>query len=290
MLTKKRYRHLSFGIAATLIAAYCTTCLLLYRWQRYLIFDPQQSIETLPDVPGFQLPYQEIWIPIPKTRERLNAWWIEGKSGKNKLNGKVILYFPGRAGNKGDNLFRIEGLNQIGFSVLTIDYRGFGNSGGSFPSERQIYTDAAAAWQYLTQTRRISAENIYIYGESLGGAVAIELAIKHPQAAAVIVQSSFTSMVQVAKIQAVWLSWFPLRSIVTEKFDSLAKVPRLKIPVLFLHGTDDKIVPHSMSQQLYQAAPQPKSLLLIPKAGHYAIYQAGKNSYLEAIKKLVQTK
>jgi uncharacterized protein len=286
MFVKRTYRQLFLGMTGTLFGAYLATCLYLYFYQRHLIFSPKKSIETLPNAPRFRLPYQEIWISIRKSSEHLNAWWIQAKS-RSPHQGKVILYFPGRSGNKGDNLFRAEGFHQIGFSVLTIDYRGFGNSGGNFPSERQVYEDASAAWLYLTKKCHISPKNIYIYGESLGGAVAIDLAVKHPDAGGVIVQSSFTSMVAVAKKQANWLSFLPLQSIVTEKFDSLSKISKLKIPVLFLHGTGDKIVPYSMSQQLYKAAPQPKSILLIPDKGHIVIYKAGKDSYLQAIEKLV---
>ncbi len=286
MFVRRKHRQIFLGLTGTLFSSYFATCLYLYFYQRYIIFNPKESIETLPNAPRLQLPYQEVWISIGKSSEHLNAWWIQAKL-RSPHQDKVILYFPGRSGNKGDNLFRTEGFHQIGFSVLTIDYRGYGNSGGNFPSEQQVYEDALAAWLYLTKKRRISPKNIYIYGESLGGAVAIDLAVKHPEAGGVIVQSSFTSMIAVAKKQANWLSLLPLQSIVTEKFDSLSKVSKLKIPVLFLHGKADKIVPYSMSQQLYKTAPQPKSILLISDKGHIAIYKAGKDSYLKAIDKLV---
>ncbi|MCC5635890.1 alpha/beta hydrolase [Nostoc sp. CHAB 5844] len=174
----------------------------------------------------------------------------------------------------------------LGFSVLVIDYRGFGKSQGKFPSESQLYQDSQIAWNYLVKTRRISPEQIVIYGESLGGAIAIDLAIKHPQANALIVQSSFTSMAEVIEHRDfLWL--FPINLLLTQKFDSLSKVRSLQIPVLFIHGTADSVVPSYMSQQLYNAAPEPKQILLVPNAEHFRIYQPGNNSYLQAMQKFL---
>jgi uncharacterized protein len=273
-------------MTGTVCCSYLAACFSLYYSQRYLIFSPKETFAILPDAPRLGLSYQEVWIPVAKSSERLNAWWIEAKSTASRKD-KVILYFLGRAGNKSSGVYRAEGMHEIGLSVLAIDYRGFGNSDGNFPSEKQVYEDAEAAWQYLTKERGILPQNIYIYGESLGGAVAIDLAVKHPEAGGAIVQSSFTSMGAIAKKHAKWLSWFPLDSIVTEKFDSLSKVSKLKIPVLFLHGDKDDIVPHYMSQQLYKAAPEPKSILIIPDRNHYSINRGGKYSYLKAVRNLV---
>jgi pimeloyl-ACP methyl ester carboxylesterase len=209
-------------MTGTVCCSYLAVCFSLYYSQRYLIFSPKETFSILPDAPRLGLSYQEVWIPVAKSSERLNAWWIEGKPTASRKD-KVILYFLGRAGNKSSGVYRVEGMHEISLSVLAIDYRGFGNSDGSFPSEKQIYEDAEAAWQYLTKKRGILPQNIYIYGESLGGVVAIDLAVKHPEAGGAIVQSSFTSMEAIAKKHAKWLSWFPLDSIVTEKFDSLIK-------------------------------------------------------------------
>jgi uncharacterized protein len=289
LFARKNYRQLLLGMTGTVCFSYLATCLGLYYSQRYLIFNPKETIALLPNAPTVDTPYQEVWIPVAKSSERLNAWWIEGKP-TSRLKDKVILYFLGRSGNKSSGVFRAEGFYDVGLSVLAVDYRGFGNSDGQFPSEKQVYEDALAAWHYLTKERGIPPKNIFIYGESLGGAVAVDLAVKRPDAGGVIVQSSFTSMEAIARKQARWLSWFPLRSIVTEKFDSLSKVSKLKIPVLFLHGKKDDIVPYSMSQELYQAAPEPKSILIVPNGNHYSLYQGGKYFYLTQVKKLIDGK
>lgn len=178
-------------------------------------------------------------------------------------------------------------MRQLGFSVLVIDYRGFGSSQGNFPSESQLYQDSQIAWDYLVKIRRIPPEQIIIYGESLGGVIALDLAIKQPKANALIMQSSFTSMAEAVKYRD-WLWMFPVDLLLTQKFDSISKVRSLHIPVLFIHGTADSVVPSYVSQQLYDAAPEPKQLLLIPKAGHFQIYQPGINSYLQGMQKFIE--
>ncbi|HEY9738438.1 MAG TPA: alpha/beta fold hydrolase, partial [Trichocoleus sp.] len=201
-----------------------------------------------------------------------------------------VLYLCGVGRNMGDYnyLARVAAFRQLGFSVLVFDYRGYGRSGGSFPSEQQVYEDGRAAWNYLRHERGIPAEQIVIYGESMGGAIALDLAVKHPEAAGLIMQSSFTSMAEAIRSRP-FLKLVPINWILTEQFDSLAKIQSLQMPVLFLHGTEDSVVPAVMSQQLYAAAPEPKQLFLIAGGDHVRIYQPGDQSYLKAIQKFIDT-
>ncbi len=180
-------------------------------------------------------------------------------------------------------------MRQLGFSVLVVDYRGFGESKGNLhPNESRIYQDSQTAWNYLVNKRRIPAKDIIVYGESLGGAVAIDLAVKHPQAGGLIVQSSFTSMAETVKQQD-WLKIFPIDLLLTQRFNSIEKVKKLQVPVLFIHGTADNIVPSYMSHLLYNSAPQPKQVFTVPQAGHFRIYKPGNNSYLRAIEKFMKS-
>lgn len=150
---------------------------------------------------------------------------------------------------------------------MIIDYRGFGLSGGDFPTESQVYQDAQVAWNYLTQKRRILPNQIFIYGHSLGGAIAIDLAVKHPEAAGLIGQNSLTNMQDMTKwFGLFWL--FPVDILLRQQFDSLQKIRSVQMPVLFIHGIRDPQIPYQMSQRLFAAAIDPKQLLLIPKAGH----------------------
>lgn len=294
-------KKLLWAAIATGTIAYVGMCLYLFDRQRYFVFDASKHIEFLPSHSGFKLPYKDIRIPVGWFGDRIHGWWIPSPTSQENLSAlpnepvrvvsapKTILYFVGRGGNKSyyTYLTRSKALRQLGFSVFAIDYRGYGLSKGAYPSEAQVYEDSEAAWHYLTQVRGIPSKQIFIYGESLGGAVAIDLAVKHPEAGGVIVQSSFTSMAEAVKIRN-WLWLFPVDLLLTQKFDSLSKVRSLQIPVLFIHGTTDDVIPVTMSQQLYAAAPEPKQLLLIPGAGHYRIYQPGANSYLRAIEKFVK--
>ncbi|GAA6621121.1 alpha/beta hydrolase [Scytonema sp. NUACC26] len=303
-LRKKNLFHhykLLISITGLLALAYLSTCVLLFLRQRYIIFRPNPKILTLPSSPDFRLPYQDVLISTATQGENLHGWWVSAPLPQEKFlkipnepvqvlsSPKVVLYFCGAAGNKSyyNHVARLHGLRQLGFSVLVIDYRGFGRTQGSFPSESQIYQDSQVAWNYLVKEKHIPPNNIVIYGESLGGAVALDLAVQHPEVRGLIMQSSFTSMVETIKHRdGFWL--FPVDLLLTQRFDSLSKIRFLRVPVLFIHGTADTVVPSYMSQELYNAASQPKQILLIPGGGHFQIYQPGSNSYLRAIAKFIK--
>ena len=287
-----------------LIFIYTCACSFLFVQQRYLIFRPCTEIQTRPSSPKFKLPYDEVEIPVANSQDEfLHGWWFDAPLPRKKINlvgnepvrisrsSKTILYFYGAAGNKNfpSQLKKFEALQKLGFSVLVIDYRGFGKSSevNEHPSESQFYQDSQTAWNYLVKELKIQPKNIVIYGESLGGAVAIDLATKHPEAGGLIVQSSFTSMAKTIKHHNLF-SLFPIDLLLTQRFPSISKVPYLKVPVLFIHGNADTVVPSHMSKELYNAAPVPKKLLLIPDAGHFDIYQTDRKLYLEKIAKFTK--
>jgi uncharacterized protein len=245
--------------------AYLSACLSLYLCQERLIFKPQATIKITPA--DRNLAYQDVWVPVDKTdrdRDRLFGWWLPAQG---KTIG-TILYLHGYSDNIGANLDPAYHLTQLGFSVLLVDYRGFGKSQGNFPFEKQIYADAETAWDYLVQTRKIPPKQVIIYGHSLGGAVAINLASRHADAGSLIVQSSFTSMSAMAD-RFWWFKVVPIQLLLTQKFDSLAKVKSLKMPVLYIHGTADRFIPAEMSRVLYTATPiDTKQLILVANAQH----------------------
>jgi alpha-beta hydrolase superfamily lysophospholipase len=121
--------------------------------------------------------------------ERIHVWWIAAQP-----DAKVLLYLHGNGINMGAAVANAHQFHQLGFSVLLIDYRGYGRSEGSFPTETRVYQDAVTAWDYLVKQRQIQPSQIFLFGHSLGGAIAIDLAVQHPDAAGLIVESSFTSM------------------------------------------------------------------------------------------------
>lgn len=284
MLKKLLLRSLLPVIAIAAIL-YTAACLYLYFQQTRFIFFPSPLVDITPKF--FNLNYQEVWLPV-KTHsgkvERIHGWWIPG----SQPNAKVLLYLHGNGINIAANAEHANRFHQMGFSVLLIDYRGYGRSEGSFPNEMQVYKDAATAWNYLVQERQIQPSKIYIYGHSLGGAVAIDLAVKHPDAAGLIVESSFTSIHNVVDRLATYRI-FPVDLLLHQRFDSIEKVRSLKMPVLFIHGTADWKVPASMTEQLYAAAPQPKQLLLVPEAGHNNTAEIAGAKYFQAMQKFIHT-
>ena len=283
MLKKLLSRSL-LSIGAIAVILYTAACLYLFFQQTRFIFFPSSAIETTPKF--FNLDYQEVWLPV-KTRsggvERMHGWWIPA----SRPNAQVLLYLHGTGINIGANVAHANRFHRLGFSVLLPDYRGYGRSEGRFPTEASVYQDAAVAWDYLVQERKIQPEQIFLYGHSLGGAVAIDLAVKHPDAAGLIVESSFTSIRDIVDSQSIYRI-FPIDLILNQRFDSIRKVRSLALPVLFIHGTADLRVPATMSQQLYEAAPQPKQLILIPDAGHNNTAETAGDKYFQMMQKFIQ--
>ncbi|MEG3840516.1 alpha/beta fold hydrolase [Microcoleus sp. herbarium14] len=274
MKNKKPNRlKLLFLIGKILAIAYIASSILLFVLQTRFIFQPTAIVQKTPD--AFNIAYEEVWLPITNKSgkiEKLHGWWIPAQSPPQPplVRGEfkqVLLYLHGRGFNIGANINQSYRFQQLGFSVLLIDYRGYGRSQGSFPNELQVYEDAETAYNYLVKQRQLSPSQVLLYGHSMGGTVAVELAIKHPEAAGLIVQSSFTSMADMVKKYPL-MRIFPLWLLLTQKFDSISKVRSLRMPVLFVHGTADPLIPAAMSQKLYAAAPEPKQILLVPNAKH----------------------
>lgn len=283
MLKKLLLRWL-LGIGVVVAIAYLAACLYLFLQQTRFIFFPSAAIEITPEF--FNLRYQEVWLPVKTDSgkvERMHGWWIPAA----KANAKVLLYLHGNGVNIGANAAHAHRFHQMGFSVLLIDYRGYGLSEGNFPTETAVYQDAVAAWDYLVKQLQINPSQIFIYGHSLGGAIAIDLAVQHPEAAGLIVESSFTSIREIVDRQGLYRI-FPVDLLLHQRFDSISKVRSLQMPVLFIHGTADWQVPAVMSQQLYEAAPEPKQLVLIPGAGHNNTAEMAGYKYFQVVQNFVQ--
>lgn len=261
-----------------LAAGYLLICLFLYLRQTRFMFFPERAITVRPS--DFGLNYEEVWLPVGQSgsTERLHGWWIPAQEPA----AGVLLYLHGNGINIGANAAQASRFQQLGLSVLLIDYRGYGQSEGGFPNEQQVYQDAEASWQYLTQVRQIAPEAIVIYGHSLGGAIGIQLANQHPDAAALIVESSFTSMRQMVNCRPLY-RLFPIDLLLTQRFDSLSRVPRLQMPVLLIHGLADGKVPAAMSQMLYDVSPQPKQLYWVPLAGHNDVAETAGEAYGQTV-------
>jgi pimeloyl-ACP methyl ester carboxylesterase len=195
----------------------------------------------------------------------------------------VLLYLHGNGVNIGVNAEHAARFQSLGMSVLLVDYRGYGRSEGAFPSEQSVYADAEAMWKHLVEDRDVKPQNIFIYGHSLGSAIGIELALRHPDAAGLIVESAFTSIRDMARRDILFRA-VPVGLILTHRFNSINKIARLKLPVLFLHGSQDTLVPFSMSQRLYEAAPEPKYIVLLSGGDHDNSASAAPRQFMEAVR------
>lgn len=253
--------------------SYLAICMSLLKWQNRLIFSPSSTIQVTPTQLG--LSYEEIWLRVSET-EHLNGWWISSPFPKRG----VLLYLHGNGDNIGGNITHAQLFQQLGWDVFLIDYRGYGRSKGKFPSEARVYHDAQIAWDYLREQKGIQPQDIFIYGHSLGGAIAIELAVRNPQAAGLIVESSFTSIRNMVNFRSIYRI-FPIELILHQRFDSLSKIESLQMPLLLIHGIEDRIVPARMSQTLYDAATVPKKLLLVPYANHNNVASVSGEEYLQ---------
>ena len=229
--------------------------------QRDSIFEPDPVLQTTPARLG--VPFEELHIPSGNGTEHgeLHAWWIPAE----KHAAPTVLYLHGNARNIAHNLESVLRYRELGCNLLLVDYRGYGKSTGGKPSEDKVYEDAEAAWQYLLKRRGVKPQQTFIYGLSLGSAIAVDLAVRHPEAAGLIMESSFTSMRAMGELRYEFL---PVDLLLNQRFETLQKIQQLKIPVLLIHGTWDQIIPYEMSQRLFAVAPQPKSLLLIEGGDH----------------------
>jgi hypothetical protein len=225
-----------------------------------LVFKPDTTLHTAPA--DYPFPVQDIAL-AGEPRQTLHGWWVAAPNPR----AKVVLYLHGNDGNVSTNMDGITLLRELGYSVFLIDYRGYGRSDGGFPSEQGVYRDAQSAWDYLVRERGMNPANLVIYGHSLGGAIAIELALHHPEAAGLVVESSFTSIRDLARVEARF-AVVPVGPFLNQRFDSIDKVGRLRLPVLYIHGKADEVVPFEMGKALYEATPAARSLVAVRAGRH----------------------
>jgi pimeloyl-ACP methyl ester carboxylesterase len=189
-----------------------------------------------------------------------------------------VLLCHGNAGNVGDRVPHVELLSAAGFDVLAFDYRGYGRSSGR-PGEAGTYRDARAARDALLRRDGVDPARVLYLGESLGGAVALELSIDHPPAGLVL-QSAFTTVRDMARLHYPFVP----RALVPDAYPSLRLIRRLRAPLLVLHGDRDAIVPLMHGEELFHAAPEPKRIEVFPGAGHNDLIARAGREWAEAIR------
>lgn len=249
---------------------------VFYLQQPAMTFYPVRDVQASPLQWG--LPYEEVTL---RTEDglQLHGWFLPAPKAT-----RTLLFFHGNGGNISHRGESLAIFHRLGLNVLIFDYRGYGNSEGE-PGEEGLYRDAAAAWRYLTEQRGVAAGQIIIFGRSLGGAVAAQLATQ-VKPAALILESTFTS----ARAMATEL--FPLLSrvlLLRYDFNTLQRIAAIPCPLYLAHSREDEIIPYRFGQQLYAATPQPKRFFTM-RGGHNGgflrsqpDYEAGLKAFLESV-------
>jgi uncharacterized protein len=191
----------------------------------------------------------------------------------------VLLYLHGARYDVRGSAHRMRRLQALGFAVLGVDYRGFGQSSKVLPSESMAYEDAAAAWTWLA--RNFPQRERFVFGHSLGGAIAVHLASRHDDVRGLIVEGSFTSIPDLVR-QFKW-GWLPVGPLITQRFDAGSYIQRVRAPVLVVHGSQDTLIPPALGQALYERASSPKRFVLVEGGTHHNTNAVGQPQYRQAL-------
>ncbi|HEU4386942.1 MAG TPA: alpha/beta hydrolase [Blastocatellia bacterium] len=230
---------------------------------------------------------EDIWL-VTSDAVKLHGWYCtpvrtEHGNATSLPVRQVLLWLHGNAGNITDRYDMIEEMVKLPVEIFIIDYRGYGRSEGR-PSEEGLYRDASAAWEFLVNTRGIDPHRVIIFGKSLGGAVAIELATR-VEPGGLIVQSSFTSVADMADTVVPIV----VRPLLRTRMDSLGKISRVSCRKLFVHSRADEVVPFELGHRLYEAASQPKEFYEVKGARHNETYLVGGAPYFSALRDFLKS-
>lgn len=259
-----------------LIAIYGVLLVVLFVFQSRLVFLPHIAGRSLVSTPSaIGLEYRELWLDTGDG-QRLHAWWIPHPQARG-----VVHFSHGNAGNISHRLDSLRIFHELGLSVLIYDYRGYGLSSGR-PGEAGSYRDAETAWRWLIDEAAVPPERIMLFGRSMGGAVAAQLATRVAPGA-LILESSFTSVPDIAA-EIYW--WLPVRWLTRIRLPALAALSETQQPTLVIHSRNDEIVPFSHGQRLFEAAPEPRQLLTLSGSHNtgflesIADYRAGLDAFV----------
>ena len=268
------------AFSALLAVGLIAGCGTLDEKQREWVFQPSKSTWWGGAVAAEGM--DDVWIDF-HSREadapvRLHGLWLPQPAA----DAPVLLYLHGARWDVRSSANRMRRMHELGFAVLGIDYRGFGQSTDMLPSETMAYEDARAAWDWLA-ARHPQAKR-YVFGHSLGGAIAVHLAGEVDDAAGLIVEGSFTSIPDV--VSTFKWGWLPVGPLVTQRFDAARRIEHVRVPVLVVHGSADGLIRPELGQALYERAPQPKRFVLVEGGSHHNTNAVGQPLYREAVAEL----
>lgn len=270
---------LALGIA---VLAGCST---LDERQRAWIFQPSDRSWSggLAAAEGMD----DVWIAFKAKatgdeQATLHGLWLPAEQPK----APILLYLHGARFNVTGSAPRMRRMQELGFSVLGVDYRGFGKSTQALPSEESAYEDARAAWDWLA--RKYPDRPRYIFGHSLGGPIAIHLATEVNDESGTIVEGTFTSIADVVSTSK-W-GWMPVSLLITQRFEAARKVGRIGSPLLVVHGGEDRLIAPDLGRKLFDAAAQPKLFMLVEGGSHHNTNSVGQAQYRQALAQLFRLK
>ncbi len=262
---------------ATILAVYAAVCLYIYTAQDRMFYFPTKDFAVSPA--NYNLDFQDVFINVGQD-ETIHGWYFPHP--QNRDTAKTVLFCHGNGGNISHRLETVIFLLQRGVNVMMFDYRGYGRSSGS-PSETNTYDDVKAAYDWLISEKSVIPSDIIIFGRSLGGAVAVELASK-VSCGGLIVESSFDSAIEMAKD---YFPFFPAGLLIKYSYDSISKISRVKCLKLFTHSPADDLIPFDRGKKLFEAAPEPKTFFEI-SGGHNERNYLDDPGYIKAIDNLLR--
>lgn len=280
VLKKRKALRMITSILVTPVIILFIFMLLLYLFQSHLIYFPTKNLTVTPE--DYHLDYESISFTA-QDGITLSGWWIPSKNARG-----TMLICHGNGGNISHRLDTILIYHKLGMSVFIFDYRGYGKSSGR-PSEWGTYRDSEAAWQYLTEERHIDANRIIIFGRSLGGAVACQLAVdlfeKNSDTApkALILESTFTS---IPDMGAQLYPFLPIKLLARINYPTIDRIGKLRCPVLILHSPHDDVIPYEQGRTLYEKAKEPKRFIEL-RGGHNDGFMLSNETYILGIDRFI---
>ncbi|HLL17427.1 MAG TPA: alpha/beta fold hydrolase [Rubrivivax sp.] len=252
-------------------------CAALDQQQRRWIFQPTER--TWWGGASASSGMQDVWIDFRSLEEnepvKLHGLWLP----RDEPGAPILLYLHGARWDVRSSAGRMRRMHELGFSVLGIDYRGFGQSTKTLPSETLAAEDARAAWDWLAQQHPQAQR--YLFGHSLGGAIAVKLAADVNDEAGLIVEGSFPSIADV--FSSMRWGWLPLGPLITQRFDAASRIGEVGAPVLVVHGSEDQLIRPELGRALFDKAREPKRFVLVPGGSHHNANALGQVQYKQAL-------
>jgi uncharacterized protein len=279
---RRRWTRALLGsvFAATVAVGLFAGCTTLDERQREWIFQPGERSWYGGTAAAEGM--QDVWIDFTSTHTeqpvKLHALWLPHE----RPEAPVLLYLHGARYDVRGSAHRMRRMHALGFAVLGVDYRGFGQSSKGLPSEKLAVEDALAAWQWLATQYPQSQR--FVFGHSLGGAIAVSVASEVADCAGLIVEGSFTSIPDL--VGTFRWGWLPVGPLITQRFDAASRIAQVRAPVLVVHGSEDTLIQPELGRALYARAREPKRFELVEGGSHHSTNSVGQAQYQQALAEL----